>query len=117
MLNGATANSQTSSWPSRPIRLVVPYPPGGASDISGRLQAEVLTKALGAPVVVDNRAGAGGTTGTASVAKSPPDGYTIMMASPSSHLGAPMLFRSADYEGLTTSPPLQLSRREPRSFA
>lgn len=59
MLNGATANSQTSSWPSRPIRLVVPYPPGGASDISGRLQAEVLTKALGAPVVVDNRAGAG----------------------------------------------------------
>ena len=100
MLKGPTANAQTSAWPSRPIRLVVPYPPGGASDISGRLQAEVLTKALGVPVVVDNRGGAGGTTGTAFVAKSPPDGYTIMMASPSSHLGAPMLFRSADYEGV-----------------
>ena len=90
MLKGPTANAQTSAWPSRPIRLVVPYPPGGASDISGRLQAEVLTKALGVPVVVDNRGGAGGTTGTAFVAKSPPDGYTIMMASPSSHLGAPI---------------------------
>ena len=100
MLNGVLANAQTSAWPNRPIRLVVPYPPGGASDISGRLQAEVLTKALGVPVVVDNRGGAGGTTGTAFVAKSPPDGYTIMMASPSSHLGAPMLFRSADYEGV-----------------
>ena len=100
MLNGDMANAQTSAWPNRPIRLVVPYPPGGASDISGRLQAEVLTKALGVPVVVDNRGGAGGTTGTAFVAKSPPDGYTIMMASPSSHLGAPMLFRSADYEGV-----------------
>jgi tripartite-type tricarboxylate transporter receptor subunit TctC len=72
MLNGAMANAQTSAWPNRPIRLVVPYPPGGASDISGRLQAEVLTKALGVPVVVDNRGGAGGTTGTAFVAKSPP---------------------------------------------
>ena len=100
MLNGTAANAQASAWPSRPIRLVVPYPPGGASDISGRLQAEVLAKALGTPVVVDNRAGAGGTPGTAYVAKSAPDGYTVMMASPSSHLGAPMLFRSAGYEGV-----------------
>ena len=59
-----------------------------------------LSNALGQQFIVDNRGGAGGTTGTAFVAKSPPDGYTIMMASPSSHLGAPMLFRSADYEGV-----------------
>jgi tripartite-type tricarboxylate transporter receptor subunit TctC len=89
-----------SSWPERPIRLVVPYPPGGASDISGRLQAQVLQEGLGVPVVVDNRGGAGGTLGTAHVAQSPPDGYTIMMASPSSHLGAPLLFRTPGYEGV-----------------
>ena len=93
------ARAQGSAWPNRPLRLVVPYPPGGASDISGRLQAEVLQQALGQPVVVDNRSGAGGTIGTAFVAQSPPDGYTIMMASPSSHLGAPLLFRTPGYEG------------------
>ncbi len=88
------------AWPSRQIRLVVPYPPGGASDIAGRQQAQVLSEALGVPVVVDNRAGAGGTIGTAHVAQSAPDGYTIMMSSPSSHLGAPLLFRSPGYEGV-----------------
>lgn len=88
------------SWPARTIRLVVPYPPGGASDISGRLQAEVLHAALRVPVVVDNRSGAGGTVGTLHVAQSQPDGYTVMMASPSSHLGAPLLFRNAGYDGV-----------------
>jgi tripartite-type tricarboxylate transporter receptor subunit TctC len=90
----------TGGWPNRPIRLVVPYPPGGASDIAGRQQAQVLSEALGVPVVVDNRAGAGGTIGTAHVAQSAPDGYTIMMSSPSSHLGAPLLFRTPGYEGV-----------------
>lgn len=90
----------TGGWPNRPIRLVVPYPPGGASDIAGRQQAQVLQDALGVPVVVDNRAGAGGTIGTAFVAQSAPDGYTIMMSSPSSHLGAPLLFRNPGYEGV-----------------
>lgn len=88
------------AWPARQIRLVVPYPPGGASDIAGRLQAQVLQEGLGVPCVVDNRAGAGGTIGTAHVAQSPPDGYTIMMASPSSHLGAPLLFKTPGYEGV-----------------
>ncbi len=87
-------------WPNRPIRLVVPYPPGGASDIAGRLQAQVLSEGLGVPVLVDNRAGAGGTIGTAHVAQSAPDGYTVMMASPSSHLGAPLLFKTPGYEGV-----------------
>lgn len=94
------ALAQAPAWPNRPIRLVVPYPPGGASDIAGRLQAEVLQAGLGVPVVVDNRGGAGGTIGTAHVAQSPPDGYTVMMASPSSHLGAPLLFRAPGYEGV-----------------
>ncbi len=87
-------------WPNRPIRLVVPYPPGGGSDIAGRLQAQVLQEGLGVPVVVDNRAGAGGTVGTAFVANAAPDGYTIMMASPSSHIGAPLMFKTPGYEGV-----------------
>ena len=78
----------------------MPYPPGGASDIAGRLQAEILSTGLGVPVVVDNRAGAGGTVGSAHVAQSAPDGYTLVMASPSSHLGAPLLFRNAGYQGV-----------------
>ena len=100
MLAAPTVSRAQGAWPSRQIRLVVPFPPGGASDIAGRLQAQVLQEGLGVPVVVDNRAGAGGTIGTAHVANSPPDGYTIMMASPSSHLGAPLLFRSPGYEGV-----------------
>lgn len=88
------------AWPGRNIRLVVPYPPGGASDIAGRLQAEVLQAGLGVPCVVDNRSGAGGTVGTLHVAQSPPDGCTVMMASPSSHLGAPLLFRNAGHGGV-----------------
>lgn len=87
-------------WPARQIRLVVPYPPGGGSDIAGRLQAQALQDGLGVPVVVDNRSGAGGTIGTAFVAQSAPDGYTIMMASPSSHIGAPLLFKNPGYEGV-----------------
>jgi tripartite-type tricarboxylate transporter receptor subunit TctC len=96
----ATPALAQAPWPSRQIRLVVPYPPGGASDIAGRLQAQALTEGLGVQVVVDNRAGAGGTIGTAHVAQSPPDGYTVMMASPSSHLGAPLLFKTPGYEGV-----------------
>jgi tripartite-type tricarboxylate transporter receptor subunit TctC len=96
----ATPALAQAPWPARQIRLVVPYPPGGASDIAGRLQAQVLQDGLGVPCVVDNRAGAGGTIGTAHVAQSAPDGYTIMMASPSSHLGAPLLFKTPGYEGV-----------------
>ncbi len=96
----ATPALAQAPWPNRPIRLVVPYPPGGGSDIAGRFQAQVLQEGLGVPVVVDNRAGAGGTVGTAFVANSAPDGYTIMMASPSSHIGAPLLFKTPGYEGV-----------------
>ncbi|WP_439594831.1 Bug family tripartite tricarboxylate transporter substrate binding protein [Falsiroseomonas sp.] len=96
----ATPALAQPAWPARPIRLVVPYPPGGASDIAGRLQAQALSEGLGVAVVVDNRAGAGGTIGTAHVAQSAPDGYTVMLASPSSHLGAPLLFKTPGYEGV-----------------
>ncbi len=73
------ALSQADAWPNRPVRVVVPFAPGGSSDVVGRLVAEELSKAFGQPFVVENRAGAGGGVGTEFVAKAPADGYTLLV--------------------------------------
>ena len=75
----ATAAAQ-DAYPDKPIRLIVPYPPGGATDVIGRVMAQKLSTALGQTVVVDNRAGATGNLGAAIVAKEKPDGYTLLLA-------------------------------------
>ena len=71
--------AQAQPWPSKPMRLIVPFPPGGPTDVIGRTAAKILSDALGQPVVVDNRPGGGGTVGLGALAKSPTDGYTIGM--------------------------------------
>jgi len=89
MLCAVTAQAQ--SYPNRPIRMVVPWPPGQATDLAGRLMAQKLSEFLGQPIVVDNRPGAGGTIGTDNAAKSPPDGYTILAASSGPATVSPLL--------------------------
>lgn len=91
----SVAHSQ--SYPTRPIRLVVPYPPGGGTDIIARIVGQKLTENLGQQIIVDNRGGAGGTIGTDIVAKSVPDGYTILMA-PTSHVINPSIYSKLPYD-------------------
>jgi len=78
---GLARGARAQSYPSRPIRMIVPWPPGQATDLAGRVLAQKLSEQLGQPVVAENRAGAGGTIGTDAAAKAAPDGYTILAAS------------------------------------
>jgi tripartite-type tricarboxylate transporter receptor subunit TctC len=75
----SNASAQAAAWPNRPVKLVVPYAPGGASDIIARPWAEALSQAFGQQFVVENRGGAGGMIGSEAVMKSPPDGYTFLL--------------------------------------
>jgi tripartite-type tricarboxylate transporter receptor subunit TctC len=84
-------------FPTHPIRLVVPYPPGGGTDIVGRVLGQKLHESLAQPVVIDNRGGAGGTIGTSAVAKSAPDGYTLLLV-PTSHVINPSIYAKLPYD-------------------
>jgi tripartite-type tricarboxylate transporter receptor subunit TctC len=84
-------------FPTRPIRFVVPYPPGGGTDIVGRVLGQKLRESLGQPVVIDNRGGAGGTIGTALAAKATPDGYTLLLV-PTSHVINPSIYARLPYD-------------------
>lgn len=93
----ATARAQ--SWPARPIRLIAPFPPGGGVDLTARLLAEPLGRALGQPVVVENRGGAGGVIGVEAMSRSAPDGYTLSLTGAGTITAGPHL-RQLPYDAL-----------------
>jgi tripartite-type tricarboxylate transporter receptor subunit TctC len=97
-LAAAVSPAAAAEWPSRPIHLVVPYAPGGPVDVSARLLAGPLQQALAQPVVVDNKPGAGGNIGADAVAKSAPDGYTLVMGAIATHAINPTLYRNFPYD-------------------
>jgi tripartite-type tricarboxylate transporter receptor subunit TctC len=94
----ASAAVQAQSWPTRPVKLVVGFAPGGAADFVARSFQDALSKELGQQVVVENRAGAGSSIAAEYVAKSPPDGYTFLIASPSSILVNPIISPKPGFE-------------------
>src|SRR5262249_38077940 len=88
------------SYPDRPITLVVPFAPGGSTDILARIVAEHLRPALGQPIIVENRSGASGNIGTATVARAAPDGYTIVLNTMSVHTMNQALFAAMQFDGV-----------------
>ncbi len=96
------------AFPTKPVKLVVPFPPGGPLDVIGRLIAQRLTEAWGQSVVVDNRPGAGGNIGADVVAKSAPDGYTVVMGALSTHAVNPHLFSKLPYDPVKDFAPITL---------
>ncbi|WP_051237456.1 Bug family tripartite tricarboxylate transporter substrate binding protein [Ottowia thiooxydans] len=112
LVAGLPARAQTQSqapvqtWPVAPIRLVVPYPPGGPNDIAARLLAEHLTRALGQPVLVDNRAGAGGVIGSAQVTKAAPNGQVLLFANSGALVVQSVLKTPPPYDPATAFTPI-----------
>ncbi|MBP8149445.1 MAG: tripartite tricarboxylate transporter substrate binding protein [Limnohabitans sp.] len=104
-LSGPVA-AQTTDFPNKPVRIVVPFPPGGATDITARVVAEKLSTKWGQPVVIDNKAGAGGNVGSDLVAKSAPDGYNIVLGVTGSHSINISLYKKMPYHPLNDFEPL-----------
>ena len=96
----AAAPLQAQTWPARPVKLIVPFPPGGTGDLLGRLAAREMQTSLGQTVVVENRAGAGGAIGSDAVARSEPDGYTLILSNIASQAIGPAINRSTPYDVL-----------------
>ena len=105
--------AQTAAWPARPVRLLVGYPPGGSTDVAARLLAEQITRRVGQQVLVENRAGAGGTLATTSVVRAEPDGYTLMMAASPEVSIAPIAMKSMPYDPVHDLQPITLVGQVP----
>jgi tripartite-type tricarboxylate transporter receptor subunit TctC len=108
----AAGSAFAQTWPTRPIRWVAPFTPGGTTDIVGRIVAEKLTEALGQQVLIDNRPGAGGNVAAEIVVKSPPDGYTVLTGFPGLAIN-PSLYTKLNYDPLKDLAPVVLISAAP----
>jgi tripartite-type tricarboxylate transporter receptor subunit TctC len=107
----AAGPASAQSYPAKPVRIIVPFPPGGPTDTHSRWAAQQLYTALGQPVVVENRAGAGGVIGTDAAAKAPADGYTLLGGNPGPLTIAPSLRKNLGYDTLRDFAPITLIAR------
>jgi tripartite-type tricarboxylate transporter receptor subunit TctC len=101
-----TAWAQASDYPAKPITIIIPFPPGGPTDVTGRVLAEKLSVALKQSVVVDNRGGASGNIGAQAAARSKPDGYTLFFATGGTHGINPFLYKNAGYDPVKDFTPI-----------
>jgi len=107
------ASAQPQPWPSKPIKLVVPYAPGGTTDVVARMVAEYLGKQLGQNIIVDNKPGKGAMVGTALVAKAAPDGYTLLMSVISGLSISPTLYGGGDFDPMADFIHISIASRNP----
>ena len=96
----AASTGSGQAWPARPLKLIVPFPPGGTGDLLGRLAAKEMEASLGQPVTVENKAGAGGAIGSDAAAKAAPDGYTLVLSNVASHAIGPAVYAKLSYDAV-----------------
>lgn len=114
---GAVPAAMAQEYPTKPVRLVIPYPPGGATDVIGRVIAQKLSSTMGQQFVVDNRPGAGGSIGAGAVAKAPADGYTLLMGAMTSHaINAALTPQTVPFDIEKSFAPVSIVGRVPLVF-
>lgn len=113
-LFAAAGGALAQAWPSKSIRFVIPYPPGGASDVTARTLGIKLSEALGQPVVIENRPGANGIIALENVAKSPPDGYTLLMANLGPNAINAAVYNKLPYDSIKDFTPIMLTTLVPQ---
>ena len=116
MLGRARAQDAAAPWPTKPVRVIVPFPPGGLVDTLARAVTQRMTAQLGQPVVVENRAGAGGNIGADVVAKAPPDGHTLLASALGPLAVNQYIYRSMPYDTQTAFAPIVLLAHTPKVF-
>lgn len=115
LVAASAAHAQQAAYPTRPVRLILPFPPGGSTDLLGRTLAEKLAGELRQPVVPENRPGAGGNVGAEAAARSAPDGYTLVLCAPSLAI-SPSLYPKLNYDPLRDLTPIALVATIPNLF-
>ena len=109
-------SASASAWPSKPVTFIVPYPPGGGTDVIARILQEPLSRQLGQPIVIENRGGAGGSLGTAVAARATPDGHTMLFTL-SSHSINPVIYQKLPYDTERDFRPVSMVASLPQLFA